>query len=125
MYLGTKLVPPRNARPGIVNTAHQGHFSPETIYNDLKKYYFWPQMFKFVESKARTCDSCRKHKKSKPRQQPFIPIELQAFEPGECWSLNIMSISKLDYLVCVDRVSQYMMLAKLQNKTAKACTKAL
>ena len=36
-----------------------------------------------------------------------------------------MSIGKLDYLVCVDRVSQYMMLAKLPNKTAKACTKAL
>ena len=40
VYLGAKLVPPRNARPGIVETAHQGHFSPETIYNDLKKYYF-------------------------------------------------------------------------------------
>ena len=61
VYLGTKLVPPRNARPGIVESAHQGHFSPETIYNDLRKYYFWPQMFKFVEAKAKTCDSCRKH----------------------------------------------------------------
>ena len=36
-----------------------------------------------------------------------------------------MPIGKLDYLVCVDRVSQYMMLAKLPNKTANACTKAL
>ena len=36
-----------------------------------------------------------------------------------------MPIGKLDYLVCVDRVSQYMMLAKLPNKTAKACTKAM
>ena len=39
--------------------------------------------------------------------------------------MDIMSIWKLDYLVCIDRVSQYMMLAKLPNKTAKACTKAL
>merc|ERR1711954_158728 len=52
-------------------------------------------------------------------------MELQAFEPGECWSINIMSIGKLDYLVCVDRESQYMMLARLLNKTGKACTKAL
>ena len=39
--------------------------------------------------------------------------------------MDLMSIGKLDYLVCVDRVSQYMMLAKLGNKTAKACTRAL
>ena len=63
VYLSTKLVPPRNARPGIVESAYQGHFSPDTMYNYLKKYYFWPQMFKFVEAKAKTCDSCRKHKK--------------------------------------------------------------
>ena len=79
-------------------------------------------MYKLVEAKAKTCESCRKHKKSKPRQQPFVSIELQAFEPGECWSVDIMSIGMLDYLVCVDRVSQYMMLAKLPNKTGKACT---
>merc|ERR1712081_135566 len=98
VYLSTKQVPPRNARSDIVESAHQGHLSPETIYNDLPKYYFWPQMFKFVEAKAKTCESCRKHKKSQPRQQPFVLIELQAFEPGEFWSVDIMSIGKLDYL---------------------------
>ena len=56
VYLGTKLVPLRNARSDIVESAHQGNFSPETIYNDLQKYYFWPQMFKFVEAKAKTCN---------------------------------------------------------------------
>ena len=114
-------MPPRNARSGIIDTAHQGHFSTDTIYNDLKKYYFWPNMIKLVEA----CDKCRRHKKSKTRQQPFVPLELQAFEVGECWSVDIMLIGKIDYLVCVDRVSQYMMLARLPNKTAKACTKAM
>ena len=50
---------------------------------------------------------------------------MQAFKPGECWSVDIMSIEKLDYLACVDRISQYMVLARLPNKTVKACTKAL
>merc|ERR1712112_184307 len=125
VYLGSKLVPPRNARAGIIDTAHQGHFSPETIFNDLRKYYFWPEMRTVVEAKARACKSCRLHKKSKRRQQPFVPLELQAFEVGECWSVDIMSIGKMDFLVCVDRVSQYMMLERLPNKTGKACTKAL
>ena len=125
VYLGSKLVPPRNARAGIIDTAHQGHFSPETIYNDLRKFYFWPEMKTVVEAKAKACNSCRRHKKSKTRQQPFVPLELQAFEVGECWSVDIMSIGKMDFLVCVDRVSQYMMLEKLPNKTGKACTKAL
>ena len=62
-------------------------------------------MYKLVEAKAKTCESCRKHKKSKPRQQPFVPLELQALEPWECWSVDIMTIGKMDYLVCVDRVS--------------------
>ena len=34
VYLGTKLVPPRNARSDIVESAHQGHCSTETIYNE-------------------------------------------------------------------------------------------
>ena len=71
VYLGTKLVPPRNAGSDIVESAHQGHFSPETIYSDLWKYHFWPQMFKLVEAKAKTCDKCKTFKKSKTRQQPL------------------------------------------------------
>ena len=35
VYLGSKLVPPRNARSGIIDTAHQGHFSPDTIYRGV------------------------------------------------------------------------------------------
>ena len=125
VYLGMKLVPPRNARSDIVESAHQGNFSPETIYNDLYKYHIWPEMFMFVEAKAKTCDKYKTHEKSKTRKQPFVPIKFQDFEPGECWWMDIMSIGKLDYLVCVDRVSQYMMLPKVGIKTAKACTKAL
>ena len=64
----------------------------------MKKFYFWPNMFKVVEAKAKACDKCRKHKKSKTRQQPFMPIELQAFEPVECWSGDIISIGKLDFI---------------------------
>ena len=75
VYLGSKLVPSWNARLGIVETAYQGHVSPETIYNNLKKYYFWPQMLKFMEAKAKTCDSCWKHKKSKPlSSKPLSPV---------------------------------------------------
>ena len=36
-----------------------------------------------------------------------------------------MTIGKIDFLVGVDRISQYLLLAKLPNKTAKACTRVL
>ena len=64
-------------------------------------------MFKFVDAKAKTCKTRKTHKKLKTRQQPLVPIELQTFEPGECWSMDIMSIGKLDYLVCGQSVSVY------------------
>ena len=79
----------------------------------------------FVEAKANKYDKCRIPKKLKPCQQPFVPIELQAFEPGECWSVDIMTIRNIDYLVCVDRISQYLLLEKLLNITAKVCMEAL
>ena len=97
VYSGTKLVPPRAARHGIVDSAHQGHFSPDTIYNDLRKYYFWPMMWRFVEANTKKCDKCRIHKKLKPHQQPFVPTELQASEPGEYWSGDIMAMGNIDY----------------------------
>ena len=78
-----KLVLPREARPGIVESAHQGHFSPETIYKDFRKYYFWPQMKTFVEAKANTCQSCREFKKSKPHQHPVVPAFLRLLSLGK------------------------------------------
>ena len=52
VYLGTKLVPPRNARSDIEESAHQGHFSPETIYNDLPKQCssLWKQKQKLANN---------------------------------------------------------------------------
>ena len=81
MYLGTKLVPPRNARSDIVESAHKGHFSPETIYNDLRKYYFWPQMFKFVDQRqthAKVAGSIRNQNQDNSHlfQSSYKPLSL-------------------------------------------------
>lgn len=76
-----KLILPRNSRSGIVESAHQGHLSMETIYNYLRKYYFWPQIKSFVEANAKSCPAGREFEKSKPRQQTYMPTKLQAFEP--------------------------------------------
>ena len=59
----------------------------------------------FVEAKANKYDKCRIPKKLKPCQQPFVSIELQAFDPVKCWSVDIKTIGNIDYLVCMNWIS--------------------
>ena len=44
IYKNNKLIPPKIAREGIINTSHQGHFRGTTIYNNLSQVMYRPTM---------------------------------------------------------------------------------
>ena len=64
-------------------------------------------------------------RKSKTKSPQILPIELQAYEPGEMWSTYVLTIGKTNYLVTVDKVSRFLMLETLPNKTSKAVSSKL
>jgi len=47
------------------NDPTAAHTSKERMMEKLKKRYFWPQMFKDIESYVKSCDACQRRGKSK------------------------------------------------------------
>ena len=105
IYKDNKLIPPKIAREGIIDTSHQGHFGGTTIYNNLAQVIFWPEMHTKVMQKSETCRQCVINAKTKRRREPIIPLEVQVFQIGEMWSLDVFSKWGKQYLAETDKVS--------------------
>ena len=44
IYYNNILVPQEPSRMRLMETAHQAHMSPETMYQQIQKYHCWPSM---------------------------------------------------------------------------------
>jgi Integrase zinc binding domain len=52
-----------------------GHFNAEATFNKAKRNYYWPRMYKEVESYVRSCDTCQRLGNKKKIEQ-LHPIEV-------------------------------------------------
>ena len=52
-----------------------GHFNTEATFNKAKRNYYWPRMYKEVESYVRSCDTCQRLGNKKKIEQ-LHPIEV-------------------------------------------------
>ena len=48
-----------------------------------------------------------------------------AYEIGECWSTNLFKFRGRDFVLGIDKASQFMFIDKLKNKNTETVTKAL
>ena len=59
----------------ILNDFHTlptgGHAGINRMYNNIKKYYFWPGLRLDVEDFVKRCDDCQRYKHSRPNVQPM------------------------------------------------------
>ncbi|CAG8727518.1 11605_t:CDS:2, partial [Cetraspora pellucida] len=53
------------------------HFGKDIMFNKIRDYYYWPQMYDDIREYVRTCERCQKqsHRKSK---EPLHPIPVEA-----------------------------------------------
>ena len=126
VFKGTHLVPPKVSRKKLVQQSHSIHQSGETIYNQVRKFWFWPDMKNMIMTKARGCTTCRIDKKSKERQVNVEPVELYEYGPGELWSTDLFQIPKgrgfQYFIIVVDRISGFIHCKKIPNMTAQTVT---
>lgn len=60
----------------ILNDFHllptSGHAGIRRMTNNIKKYYFWPGIYRDVEQFVKRCDDCQKKKHSVPVKEPMV-----------------------------------------------------
>lgn len=72
---GVKSIEKEEVRQLILNDFHNlptgGHAGTNRMYNNIKKFYYWPRLKKDVDSCVKKCDECQRHKYSKYNKQPL------------------------------------------------------
>ena len=78
-----------------------------------------------IKKEWEKCPQCAKCKKSKTTTPPLYPIDAMSFEIGELWSVDLFEFQKKDYLLAIDKASQFIMIEQIRNKKTPTVTKAL
>lgn len=69
-----RLVVPTSLRSRVVDLAHEGHQGIVRTKQRLRELYWWPQMYKYVQTMIASCVSCQYNDKTAPA--PLTPVEL-------------------------------------------------
>ena len=71
------------------------------------------------------CKECLKCKKSKTQAPPLYPLDLMAYQILEIWSTDLFEFRGRDFVLGIDKASQFMFIKELKNKKMETVTKAL
>ena len=122
-------VPRRSERVELIDKAHRlGHFQAKTTFDNLRKEYYWPKMFKDVEYFVARCIPCQHHQKSKSWSHPAISIQVAQFNDVVHIDL-IMGLDEsngfVGIFVAYERLSHYPVAVPIRSKTMEEIARVL
>jgi transposase InsO family protein len=116
----------------LVDYHHQllGHFGSTKVYNSMKGEYYWPNMYRSIKKRLRSCDLCQKTKCSnRPHQGPLTPILYDHVGDLVCVDfygpLPTGRLGASYVFVVIDAFSKFLKLYPLRKATAKVAAKRL
>jgi transposase InsO family protein len=116
----------------LVDYHHQllGHFGSTKVYNSMKGEYYWPNMYRSIKKRLRSCDLCQKTKCSnRPNQGPLTPILYDHVGDLVCVDfygpLPTGRLGASYVFVVIDAFSKFLKLYPLRKATAKVAAKRL
>lgn len=117
----------------VLNDFHMlptgGHAGINRMFNNIKKYYYWPKLRADVENFVRRCDNCQKCKYSNLRKQP-MSITTTATSAFQKIFLDLVGPLELDengnrYILTLQcELSKYVEGYSLPNKEANTVAKS-
>ncbi len=113
----TDFVPP-SLRQRTHEELHAAHQGVESTLRRACETVFWPGLTSEIKDLVSTCDTCNSIT-SKQSKEPLIPHEI----PDKAWekiATDFMTVDGQDYLVTVDRFSDYFELDRMTSKDSAA-----
>nr|XP_015840034.1 PREDICTED: retrovirus-related Pol polyprotein from transposon 17.6 [Tribolium castaneum] len=107
-----------------------GHFGATKVYNSMKREYYWPNMYRTIKKRLRSCDLCQKTKSSNhPHQGPLTPILYDHIGDLVCVDfygpLPTGRLGASYVFVVIDVFSKFLKIYPLRKATAKIAAKRL
>src|SRR5260364_173548 len=75
-----KVVPEEEVGPILALTHDHplgGHFGKDIMFNKIRDYYYWPQMYHDIREYVKSCEKCQRHG-SRKMKEPLHLISVQA-----------------------------------------------
>ena len=118
----SRIVVPKQARPKLLELLHASHSGIAKTRKLAQSLYFWPGMGNEIAHLVQNCDLCQTIRPSLhavPQQHP------PADAPMHSVSADLFHVDGKNYLVMVDRYSNYMWVEMLNSTVTSRVTAAL
>ena len=110
---GSRLVIPPSLRPNILSALHAAHQGVSSMTARDTDSVYWPNLVTDIQRVREECSHCHKVAKSNPMQPPS---EITAPEyPFQKICADFFSFGSHDYVVIIDRYSNWPMAFKSEN----------
>ena len=122
VYDDHRLVIPKLARPAILEKLHQSHSGITKTRQLAKNLYFWPHMSNDISQMVDSCELCQRLRPvnhDSPVEHPAADVPMQNV------GLDLFAYGGKDYLVMVDKFSNYIWVSKLNSTTTAKVVEVL
>ena len=130
----TQFVIPEIYVPVVLSLLHDtaigGHKGKERTLSAARMSYYWPKMRVDIDEHIDKCVKCAQHKGSVSKPAPILEYPPPA-RPWDVVAIDLLQLSVRSrqgskyVLVMVDHFSRYVVLAPIQDKSAKSVAHAL
>ncbi len=121
-----QLVIPEKLASQVLSLIHDvpiaGHPGRKKTLAAARKRYYWPTLRLDVETHVKGCITCAQHKGTVRGPAPILQYPLPE-APWDIVSIDLLQLPQSQYgsryfLVCVDHLTGYVVLAPFKDKTA-------
>ena len=113
LYRGNRLVIPSSLHDRVLKALHSAHQCITGMSSRAEDSFFWIGMSRDIANLRAQCTSCNRNAPSQPNAPPTAPI-LPAY-PFQCLSSDYFSYMGNNYLVAVDRYSNWPVVQQAAN----------
>lgn len=116
LFYENRLVIPATLRPMILTRLHEGHLGIEKTKRLARDTVYWPGLTTDIVTSVKACEVCNKFARNNVKEKlSAYPIPTY---PWQQLAIDIANFSGKDYLVIVDKFSNWPEIVTLQSKTA-------
>ncbi|RUS76716.1 hypothetical protein EGW08_015519 [Elysia chlorotica] len=108
-----RIVIPPGLRQTVLHSLHAAHQGTSQMCSRAESSFFWPGMTSEIQQMRLRCSSCNRMSPSQPSAPPTPPM--QPCYPFQCICADFFSYAGHNYLVILDRYSNWPIVEKSTN----------
>lgn len=118
-----RILIPTTLHSQVLNVLHEVHIGVIRMKRLARRYFYWPNLNKAIEDKARACPVCQEHNPDR-LGKVYIPWPLPS-RPYERVHLDFFYVAQKNFLLVVDAFSKWVEIVPMNSTTASQVIMAL